>query len=177
MSGQRQLMMAGGKSDIVTPVNPTGNSWKGWTFSASGKVDLSRDAYKAFTTSLDEYSGCWHSNQVNSESLNGGNVWLRWDSPSPYKIKKYSLQSRANYSGELEEQNAPLPQEWYLQGSNNGGNSWTTLDHQSLTDKPVPEELLTFAAAESGLYSSYRLLITANFNMRYVNIGRFIGYR
>ena len=99
-----------------------GQSLPGTQFSASTVLDAPRPSWKAFDNSLDDISGCWHSN-----SGDVSNAWIQVQFASAQVVQSYSMWRRWG--------NDHIPNNWVFEGSNNGG-SWTTLDVRSNAAPP-----------------------------------------
>jgi hypothetical protein len=83
--------------------------------------------------------------------------WLAYDfkDEQAYKISSYAMTS-ANDAAERD------PTEWTLEGSNDGGTTWTVVDTR--TGEGFSDRLQTreFTVATPGVYKKYRLNITKN---------------
>jgi predicted alpha-1,2-mannosidase len=99
-------------------------------------------------------------------NLNDGDATSKWlvDTPTswaqyaldgPYTVVKYALTS-ANDAAERD------PQAWTLDGSNDGGATWTTVDTVTGNTFDQRFETKTFDVANPGRFAVYRLNITAH---------------
>ena len=111
-----------------------GQNLPGTQFAASSVLDAPRPASKAFDNSLDDISGCWHSN-----SNDISNAWIR--------VQFYVMWRRWG--------NDHVPSSWVFEGSNNG-SSWTTLDQRSNAAPP------SVSAGQSPGQSPFGLYFTGN---------------
>jgi hypothetical protein len=97
---------------------------------------------------------------------NRGTKWLGWTNAptwiaydfqgeNAYVISKYCMTS-GNDAAERD------PLDWTLQGSNDGGATWTTVDTRTNETNPFTARQMTmnYDVATPGLYKAYRLYIT-----------------
>ena len=91
--------------------------------------------------------------------------WYRVDFPSAYVVTSYKLWGHTNAV------NFDLPVSYQLQGSNDGGTTWTSVDNQINNPPPVTTGYAWVSGGESiphltlvvqtpGAFTSYRLYIT-----------------
>jgi len=119
-----------------------GQSLAGTQFAASTVLDAPRPASKAFDNSLDDISGCWHSNQGDVS-----NAWIRVQFSSAQVVQSYALWRRWG--------NDHIPNNWVFEGSNNG-SSWTSIDVRSNAAPP------NVTAGQSPNQSPFSLYFTGN---------------
>jgi hypothetical protein len=83
--------------------------------------------------------------------------WIAYDfaGENAYLISKYSLTS-GNDAGERD------PLDWRLEGTNDGGTTWTTVDSRTNATNPFTgrQQTLVFDVTTPGSYKMYRLYIT-----------------
>ena len=107
------------------------------------------DAYKAFTSDLSSY---WMS------ALTTGDHTLEIELPEAITLRKYIITTR--YYGSTT--GARAPKDWVLEGSNDDGVTWNTIDTQ--TDQfvgDIPEDSSTYSVNVDESYKVYQLRITA----------------
>ncbi|MFD1051107.1 discoidin domain-containing protein, partial [Kibdelosporangium lantanae] len=83
--------------------------------------------------------------------------WLAFQLTKPTVVTSYALTSANDYPGRN-------PKDWTLQGSNDGGQSWTDVDKQTgqTFSDPFQTRKFTVTPANTTAYTNYRLNITAN---------------
>lgn len=96
--------------------------------------------------------------------------WVVYRLTTPAAISSYSLTSANDFAGRD-------PKNWTLQGSNDGGATWTDID--SRTNEVFPERFQTrkFVFANTTVYAQYRLNITANSGEPIVQLADLALYR
>jgi hypothetical protein len=154
-----------GQIRIVTPVNPTSNTWEDWVMSASSEIDSLRLAYKAFTDGNDDTgtSNCWHSTNTYPQ-------WLQWyNTKKSIKIIQYSITNR-----ETGGQHGAHILTWELQGSNDL-QTWDILDNRSReSTQDSATEIFEVAKDKQKAYKYHRIYITRSDN-GYSTIGNLIA--
>ncbi|MDA0309544.1 MAG: discoidin domain-containing protein [Bacteroidetes bacterium] len=130
----------GNELSIQTPSIKAGSgqSLPGTQFAASSVLDAPRTAPKAFDNSLDDITGCWHSN-----SGDVSNAWIRVQFTTPQVVQSYAMWRRWG--------NDHIPSNWVMEGSNNG-SSWTSLDVRSNSAPPIVTSGLSPVQSPFGLY-------------------------
>jgi hypothetical protein len=158
----------------------TGNSTvlSGQTYIASASSELAGgyEAYRAFdfnTTTLwhsatSAYTSGAYTAGTYSTTVSGvarGGEWIQLQYPAAVTITSYEIQSR---DGQIT--GAPIT--WWLAGSNNG-STWTTVDNRTGITWETNLQTNSFIATAPGTYSYYRLVITNNNGLGYVNTPSF----
>jgi hypothetical protein len=146
----------------------------GTTITDTSHVDSNRTGNKAFDNSLDEITGCWHSNS----NPPGATATLSISFTSQRRIDQYRMFLRFGSDWK--------PDAWTLQGSNDG-SSWTTVDTRSsqsssipsVTNRVVSDQLsagnyASYTVATPGSYQYYNFVFTGISN--YVVIGEILLY-
>jgi glucose/arabinose dehydrogenase/PKD repeat protein/type 1 glutamine amidotransferase len=81
--------------------------------------------------------------------------WVAYKLTTPVAVSSYALTSANDFPGRD-------PKDWTLQGSNDNGATWTTLDTQTNQTWDERFQSRKFSFTNTTVYSSYRLNITAN---------------
>ncbi len=129
--------------------NLTSNNDHGFIVSASGEHSASYAAFRAFDgvdASSADNTGSW--------AVNGSTGWLQVDTGSPTAIWKYDLKAIGLSIGRE-------PEDWQLQGSNDGIN-FDVIDTQSGINNWTVREVKEFELTTPAMYRYYRLNITDN---------------
>lgn len=94
--------------------------------------------------------------QIDSKYFNFYSTgWLRYTLQTAAVVTKYSITSANDIP-------ARDPKNWVLEGSNNGGTSWTTLNTKTGVTFSSRFQTQTFSFSNSTAYKTYQLRITAN---------------
>ncbi len=129
--------------------NLTSNNDQGFIVSASGEHSASYAAFRAFDgvdASSADNTGSW--------AVSGSTGWLQVDTGSPTAIWKYDLKAIGRSQG-------CEPEDWQLQGSNDGIN-FDVIDTQSGINNWTVREVKEFELTTPAIYRYYRLNITDN---------------
>jgi len=91
--------------------------------------------------------------------------WIQYQFPTPVVASRYTIVpwSVDSFPGRS-------PASWQLQGSNDGGTTWTTLDTQTNYTAWIISTPSTFNFTNSTAYAAYRLYITTPISNAYVAI-------
>ncbi|RKS80262.1 putative alpha-1,2-mannosidase [Motilibacter peucedani] len=89
--------------------------------------------------------------------------WVQYSFASPVKVVSYALTSANDAPGRD-------PRDWTLQGSNDGGKTWTTVDSRSGQTFADRFQTKQFSVTTPGAYSAYRLNVTANSGEPYTQL-------
>lgn len=100
----------------LVPAMTAANKPAGYTASASSSYGAGYEAFRAFDGVIGGING-W----ITSSGVYTG--WLRIDLPQAKNITSYAITNRGDIGSE--------PQDFTLEGSNNGGASWVVLDSRS----------------------------------------------
>jgi len=172
-----------------SPVNAVFTSSGGWSDWSILRVDLplepglntvrilastsargpNMDKMEVYATPLVYAAGEVGPGQTAAEAFDGDSntawkhysphgSWLQRAFPFPLEVTGYTLTSSQGAQ-------ANDPRDWTLQGSNDYGATWTTLDTRSAVTFSSRGESQTFSIAHSGSYKLYRLNITAVQNL------------
>ena len=150
-AGQIQIFAT--TTDVSTIPNMISN------VAPSGVVNASSfwtgyDGYKAFNSSGPGWLGTAFP------------AWLSYDYNASVQIKKYSI-----VPWSVDNFPARTPTNWQLQGSNDGGATWTVLDTRAvLATSWVIGQPVVFNVTNPGLFKRYRINITAGGGDAYVGI-------
>lgn len=126
----------------------TSNSTPYGVASASSVYSTDAPAWKAFDKTT---ANVW---LTTSQSWNGS--WIRYDSPTPYIVESYVI------TGGASSMSTDAPQGWRLEGSNNNGSTWKTLDTKTGVTGWSNNQVRSYTISNTEAYSSYRIVITAN---------------
>ena len=111
-------------------------------------------AANAFDNDVSTRAGRWLSIVPSGGDSIG---WLRWDfSDGPHVVRAYSFTSHV----ETDESRAPTA--WTLEGSNDGGATWTPLDAVSGSTGWAKATTRVYAFKNAAAYASYRWTFAAH---------------
>ena len=109
-------------------------------------------ASNAFDNDVSTRAGRWLGVIQSGDAIG----WIRWDfADGPHVVRAYSFMSHV----ETHESRAPTV--WRLEGSNDGGNTWTTIDTVSGSWGWTQAMTRLYVFENETAYSSYRWVITA----------------
>lgn len=146
VKGKKLVIASDASSSVVPPM--TAATQDGYTVAMSSGYDASVKPFSAFDNNP---STVWISlNQPSTQAPQ----WLRATLPKAVQVTRYSIINRA--AGFI---NSPTT--WVLQGSNNGGASWTVLDTRTSNDNAAGK-VRTFTVTNPGSYTTYQLNVTGS---------------
>jgi hypothetical protein len=101
----------------------------------------------------------------------GGSGWLAYQFPgtAAHVVHSYSVTSANDVP-------ARDPTAWQLQGSNNNGAAWTTIDQQSAVVFADRHQTNSYPCTNSTAYRWYRLLVTANAGASSLQLAELVLY-
>ncbi len=145
----------------------SGASYGNGTYTAVSSISLfGGNTYKAFDGTHDQ--GSWHSTAGIKTGI------LSLELPESFVLTKYELYRRVSNQGPNND-NSLVPQNWTLEGSNDGTN-WTVLDtqiNQTFTSGVQGEasKKSYSISNNSTSYNHYRINVTANSGGNYLIVG------
>lgn len=124
---------------VASANSQTGNEFAPW-YAFDGKSGVVTNGYD-----------CWGGYIASMTDANP--IWLRIDMPNAYALSGYSIANRTN--------NENPPKTWKLQGSNDDGATWDTVDTQTNVPVFTSGETRSFTVTAGKAYKSYRIAVTA----------------
>lgn len=146
-----------GQQVLVSALPPiTANEAPYGKASASSIYSTTYDAYRAF----DKTGIAW---LMQNQRWNGS--WVRFDFVNSKIIKAYS------YTQDITP-GTDSPRAWRVEGSNDGGSTWTVLDTQTNQTGWTTGLRRQYSIPEgnAGAYTSYRMVFTANGGGAYIRV-------
>ncbi len=162
-----KVATVGGSGDILTVAVTTAGS--GYTTAPTATVDSSHKANTGDASVIDSSdSNATHpaskafdgstaatpSNRWSPKQLALPNVYLTWQFTNSFKVIDYKIKGQDELPGNRG------PKDFKLQGSNNGA-SWTDLDVVTGETGWTANELRAYNVDNPGIYTYYKLLISA----------------
>jgi predicted alpha-1,2-mannosidase len=113
--------------------------------------DLSRRGKPSASAGI-EVAPLFDDTSLDSAALTGRSPWVRVQLASPAQATFYTLTS-ADEPGD--------PSAWILEGSSDGGTTWTVIDRRQRERFPWRRQTRPFQIEHPGSYADYRLQVTA----------------
>lgn len=100
----------------------------------------------------------------------GNTLWVRYDAPEEWRIEGYGL-----ISGDYAQRNR-WPTSWKLEGSNDGGATWHTIDARSNQFFGGQSSLMEYTVGTPASYKTYRLTFRNLTTNQYIELSELQFY-